>query len=174
MVSRSINFRRTLHSWNDGVNFGSEPTTEGPAYVLFDAARVPNTIHMLDAFHLQYQCLFIGDNISDMADVAPYLAFLVSRDCQGRDFLLQILENGHGICLRSDLPIDQLRRHLKKYLKIRIDSGFVYVKYYLPQNFEFILGTSTILDNFFSDVSSVTMSDMGFDRQFVRIAVLEA
>ena len=138
-------------------------------FALLDAARIPNLPHLLEAYRLSHQSLFAGRQGRELQDVAPHLVALSGASPQAQDFIWQALDDGHGIFLQSALSAEALRRHLKKFLRARIDRKFVYVKYYLPQNFIYVLDSSRILDGFFDEVAAAMMSDIGFDHGFVLI-----
>ena len=146
-----------------------QPGPELWVYLLFDAARVPNAAHLLDAYRVQHSCLFRGQPGEDLADVAPWLVAVEGASPQAQDFIWQVLADGHGLLLHAPAGIDPLRRHLKKFLRGRIDGREVYVKFYTARNFDYLLQTDPALPGLFSMVDAAIYAEGGFDNTFVAV-----
>lgn len=138
-------------------------------YVIFDAARVPNAVHLLEAYGLKFCCLFSGKTASDLEDEAPYLLELANLSPQSEDFVWSLLENGHGVAMHTQLRLTELRRHLKKFLKDETDGIEVYVKFYTAMNFHYIFDIRSFLNPLFDKVGTVVLSDGDLNGSFSKI-----
>ena len=94
-------------------------------YAVLDAARDPAIYRALydNEGEVPIRCLYQGDLAEDLAEVAPYVVEL-DRDAP---FTTWLLENGWGkswgIFVRSHLPFDEVRRHLRKFTVVSTEAG---------------------------------------------------
>lgn len=100
-----------------------------PLYAVLDAAIVFGLPERVDAERLEACCLFTGKAGRELADVAPWLVRLAEGDALLRDLatagdeIWALWSRSPGIFLLSDLPTDALRRHLRRFLRVRDDGG---------------------------------------------------
>jgi Domain of unknown function (DUF4123) len=139
-------------------------------YALIDASKMANLVHSLEAFHLAHTCLFDGKAYEDYMDVAPYLVDLDSRSAPADDFLWKIFQDGHGILIFSKERLHELKRHLKKYNKSNVEEVEVFVKFYTAKNFMYVLETVDKFDEIFGKISSILVSDVGFNGEFLIVS----
>jgi hypothetical protein len=104
------------------------------AFTILDGASVPGLLANLARFDPERICLYRGELEPDMAEVAPYLAFL-ERDAPFTDW---VIGNGWGQhwgifgVTRADLK--ELRRHFRTFLMVYDEKGkSLYFRYYDPR-----------------------------------------
>lgn len=101
----------------------------GTAYALLDAAKVFGLPERLAASGLEHRCLFIGQALTDFADVAPWLIRLEPDAPFTRSLFVtgdapwQLWDKEPGIVMRSPAGLDELWRHFRKFVKIRGPEG---------------------------------------------------
>src|SRR5688572_16475035 len=115
----------TEHLWGKGPD---------PVYMILDGARDPQIYGAVRGSGMTYKCLFSGDLDLDLAKAAPYLLELQRQ----ADFTRQLLKMawGHswGIFLSSPSPLEELRRHFRRFLRVQGDDGkTLYFRYYDPR-----------------------------------------
>lgn len=103
-------------------------------FVVLDAARAPNVPSRLAAFGVEHASLFAGEMGELLKGVAPYLA----RCPQDSPLMKWILEEGWGdswgIFVSVNLSLEELRRHLKRFLLVRDEEGRRYhFRFYDPR-----------------------------------------
>lgn len=109
-------------------------------YAVLDAARVPGLPEVLEASGLAHACMFQGEAAVDLRDVAPWIVQLE----EGHDFTRRLFSQGDGprhlwdaesgIFLRSQGSLDDVRKHLRKFTKVRDHSSkWYYVRFYDPK-----------------------------------------
>ncbi|NDV65231.1 DUF4123 domain-containing protein [Bacteroides sp. 224] len=105
-----------------------------PNYVLIDAALWGTDIDilLLDPT-IQYRSLFRGSTGEELWSVAPYLV-----DISTNEKLVQTIKEKDPIerrvtWLSSSLDIDELRKHLRRFLRMRKeDKSYIYFRFYDP------------------------------------------
>jgi transposase-like protein len=105
----------------------------GPLHAVLDAARTPRILEVLREAVEEHRSLYAGVQGTALEDVAPYLVPL----SPGSRLLAQLVREGWGlrwgIFLEGDVPERELRRHLRRYLKVENDRGEpLYFRYYDP------------------------------------------
>ncbi|MEP4197957.1 MAG: DUF4123 domain-containing protein [Aliishimia sp.] len=109
-----------------------------PCYVLVDACKINGLPEILETSNLAHRCLFQGEALEDLGDVAPWLVALTPN----APFTLQLLtaadpqdpvpwhmwQTMPGLFLRSPLNIAELWSHLRRFTRVRADddSWFFY------------------------------------------------
>lgn len=97
------------------------PANEG-VWAVLDCARDPSIYRMLIESRLEFRCLYSGRLPRALEMAAPHLLEIPARHA----FLLRWLDAGWGrawgVLLRTGEP-DNLRHHLRKFLKVRDPSG---------------------------------------------------
>ena len=112
------------------------------AYALLDGAKIDLLPQMLAGSLMEYESLFQGKAQADMAEVAPYLVRLergnpFTRRLFTRPGALGGLWGGEGgILLLSPAPLDQIRKQLRRYTRIRDEGGkWYYYRFWEPRVF---------------------------------------
>ncbi len=132
--------------------FGQPESTEGRAtrplhtYAVLDAAKVLGLPDMLETSGLEHACLFAGDAADELRDVAPWLVRLEEGDPFTRglftrgDAPWQMWDSEPGIFLRSQGSLDDLRKHLRKFTKVRArNEKWYYFRFWEPMCLEGLL-----------------------------------
>jgi hypothetical protein len=98
-------------------------------YALLDAAKVPGLPEMLETSGPEHTCLFQGAAAEDLSDVAPWLVRLE----EGHRLTRNLFTRGNapwamwdakvGLFVRSQSSLDDLRRHLRKFTRVRNNAG---------------------------------------------------
>ena len=107
----------------------------GPLFAVFDAARRPPILPLLDDdIDGEVQSLYDGESAVELAKYAPYLASLPA----GSELLDQMIEQGWGdswgIYLTSRKPLAEIRHHLRQFLIVRKSDGKeAYFRFYDPR-----------------------------------------
>lgn len=97
-------------------------------YACLDANRIGNLPEQLEVAEVPHLCLFQGDLAEEAGDLAPWLVKLAADD----PFLGQLLtsagedqsnpfgywEAQAGIFLHSDMSLQDLQRHLRRFLRV--------------------------------------------------------
>jgi len=134
------------------VLFGQPDVIEGRAilplhtYALLDAAKVPGLPEMLETSGLDHACLFQGTAAEELRDVAPWIVqleehhkFTQSVFTSG-DAPWDMWDNGAGILLRSQGSLAELRRHLRKFTKVRDETNkWYFARFWEPETLGFHL-----------------------------------
>jgi hypothetical protein len=107
-------------------------------YAVFDGAAVPKLLPMLRSHRPEHACLYSGTLRPTLAAAAPYAVRLV----QGTPFtdwtLSRALWPTAGVVLTARATLQDIRRHLRKFLMVRTPDGeSVYFRFYDPR----VLGT---------------------------------
>ncbi|MEL7219521.1 MAG: DUF4123 domain-containing protein [Pseudomonadota bacterium] len=108
-------------------------------YALLDAAKVPGLPEMLETSGLDHACLFQGTAAEELRDVAPWIV----RLHEYHKFTRNVFTSGNapwdmwdkepGILLRSRGSLADLRKHLRKFTRVKDETGkWYYVRFYDP------------------------------------------
>lgn len=115
-----------------------------PVFAVLDAARDDRVLASLIGAETRFQSLYDGWQAQSLADVAPYLVAL-PLDGPYLDRLLELgFGRAWGIFLTSDLPFDELRRHLRQHLRVTDEDGHhLLFRWYDPRVLRAYLPTCT-------------------------------
>ncbi|MBL3597810.1 DUF4123 domain-containing protein [Rhodovulum sulfidophilum] len=109
-------------------------------YAVLDAAKVHGLPEMLETSGLDHACLFQGAAAEDYRDVAPWLVRLEESHRLTRGLFTQsdapwdMWDREPGIFLRSAASLDALRKHLRKFTKVRDEDGkWYYARFWEPR-----------------------------------------
>jgi hypothetical protein len=109
-----------------------EPATR--LYAVLDGARDPSIHRWALKGLLEHCCLYAGRLSPELAEVAPYLVSLLPEAPSTQSLLEAAWGQSWGIFLRTAVPMEALRNHLRKFLRVRDSRGRVLVfRYYDPR-----------------------------------------
>jgi Domain of unknown function (DUF4123)/FHA domain len=115
----------------------------GHLYAVLDAARDEQILGLLMESAEHYQSLYEGEPAGRFVNIAPYLVALPG-DCE---FLETLVREGWGkswgVYLTSDRLFDEVRKHLRRFLKVQLEDqeGEVLFRYYDPRVLRVFLPT---------------------------------
>ena len=118
---------------------------EAPLFAVLDAARDERILVLLRESIEECRSLYEGPQGDAMEEVAPYLVRLP----KGSKLLSSLVREGWsqswGVYLTCALPFVEVRRHLRKFLRVRAEGieGPLYFRYYDPRVLKTFLATST-------------------------------
>ncbi len=109
-------------------------------YLFVDATLRTNATGLfdLDVIGLPTACLFNGEAAEDQMEVAPYLIdmtlILEEPTAFHRDFFKKHWGRGTGIFIKSVAPLDSIKRHFRKFTKLKMeeDGRWVFFRFWDP------------------------------------------
>ncbi len=111
-------------------------------YAVLDGASVPGLLEKLHAAREEWVSLYRGELEPDLAQVAPYLVKLRNPSPLTDWILSEGWGNHWGIFATTPVGIEALRRHFRKFLRVRDHTGKVlYFRYYDPRVMRIYLPT---------------------------------
>ena len=115
-----------------------------PLYAILDAAREPTIPELLEKSGAEHQSLFEGDRGKELAPFGPWLV----RVPRWSDLLNELVSagwgNSWGVYLTSKLTFLEVRKHLRRFLEVKLPDGrVVYFRYYDPRVIRTYLQTCT-------------------------------
>lgn len=113
-------------------------------YALLDGARDPAILPWLERSGLECSCLYSGELIPRLKAAAPWLVRLPARAPASLELLALGLGKAWGIFLVAppELSMDGLRRHCKKFLRVRTeDKRVLMFRFYDPRVLSVFLPT---------------------------------
>lgn len=112
------------------------PRNEAILYGLVDVASHDSIYDalMAEPEASQVCCLLDGTPGIRFARVAPYLLQIHVASAWTQDWLSSRWNSSSGLFLASTLPVDQLKRHLKKFLHVSLPGGqSAFFRFYDPR-----------------------------------------
>jgi len=105
-----------------------------PNYVLIDAALWDTDINMLFLDEkIIYKSLFRGSTGEKLWSVAPYLVDISSNEKLVKQIKEMNPVERRVMWLSSSLNIDELRKHLRRFLRMKKEDGdYIYFRFYDP------------------------------------------
>lgn len=131
-------------------------------YALVDAARDPRIAPAVGAEGEQSRCLFDGKLHPALAAAAPYLVALAPGSAFTPLLMLAGWGRAWGVIVASAWPLDELRRHFRRFLRVTDASGRALMfRYYDPRVLRSYLPTCTPreLEIMFGPVDSFFVED---------------
>jgi len=115
-----------------------EPLRQGRLFAMLDATGFDALADLLEASGLDHGSLFLGEDAVMLRGEAPFIVALTTRHLSAVKEILRRANNRHAgfLCIvgEGDEPpgIDQLRRHWKKWLSVRIpdEEGLVLFRFF--------------------------------------------
>lgn len=112
-------------------------------YAVLDGAQDP-AIRMLAERSRAHACLFSGKMDADLAEAAPWLVAIDEREPLIHEWRTRGAGAHWGLMCESDLPLDALRRHLRRFLRARLPDGMVVLfRFYDPRVFATYITAAT-------------------------------
>lgn len=128
--------------------FGPSSTQHAGAlktYAVLDAAKVPGLAEILDTSGLPHCCLFTGKTFDELKDAAPWLVELKAAHPFTADLLTRsdapwhLWDASAGIYLRSERDLKEVGQHLRKFTRLRDETGkWYYFRFWEPGVYAFI------------------------------------
>ncbi|HKG92802.1 MAG TPA: DUF4123 domain-containing protein [Gemmatimonadaceae bacterium] len=126
--------------WRPASPSGARPTV----WAVLDGARDEGIRSLVRYSGMEQACLYAGRLPSQLEAAAPYLVRLVESAHFTRDLLEAGWGRSWGIYFTSRGTLDQLRRHLRTFLRVRDERGQRLIfRYYDPRVLRVFLPTCT-------------------------------
>jgi hypothetical protein len=133
-------------------------------YAILDGARDVQIVAKLRAADVPTLCLFDGELHPSLAAAAPYLVALGPEAAFTRSLIAEGWGQAWGVYLISGEPIEALRRHFRRFLRVADERGRTLMfRYYDPRVLRVYLPTCTReeLEVVFGPVSSFYLEGPG-------------
>ncbi|MGL1935396.1 MAG: DUF4123 domain-containing protein [Fibrobacterales bacterium] len=92
-------------------------------YAVLDGAHSPEILSHLGECFTRNDCLYEGVLTDDLKEVAPYLVRLRKEEPYTDWLLENMLSKNWGVFLKSDMPFKELRKHLRRFLRVKSESN---------------------------------------------------
>ncbi len=92
-------------------------------YAVLDAARSPRVLPLLRASPDRSRSLYDGAKGDELSEVAPYLVALSDDATLWEPYLTEGWGDAWGVAIASEQGFDDLRRHLRRFLRVQSDDG---------------------------------------------------
>jgi hypothetical protein len=139
-----------------------------PRYVLIDAALWENDIDDVLLSNVTYRSLFRGSTGEKLWNVAPYLVDVSSNE----EFIKKIKGKNtverRVAWLHSSLDIDALRKHLRRFLRMKTEDGrYLYFRFYDPYVVNTVLPnlTQEQVNEFFEPIEYIIAEDIRINKR---------
>jgi len=133
-----------------------------PLFAILDAARDVRILALLLTYKEECQSLYEGEQGAKLAQVAPYLVRLQKESKLLEALVKEGWSKSWGIYLTSDADFQEVRRHLRHFLQVKLPSGEqVYFRFYDPRVMRVFLPTCTPEDTtqFFGPIQNYLVED---------------
>jgi hypothetical protein len=116
-----------------------------PLFAALDAARDERVLQLLRESVEEHHLLFEGVKGEAMAETAPYLVEFSPSSRLLERLVLEGWGKRWGIYLTSQRPVDEVRRHLRRFLMVTDDETEerLYFRFFDPRVLEFFLEDAT-------------------------------
>lgn len=139
--------------------FPTETRSPLRAFAILDGAR-DGRLHKLAATAVEHACLYAGKLPRELVEVAPYLVKLGPEEPLLRTLADEGWGHSWGVYLLTTAPLEELRRHFRRFLKVHDSKGQALLfRYYDPRVLRVYLPTCTgpELRAFFGPVSVIVL-----------------
>lgn len=159
--SNSVILRNVLEKEREDI------INDSPNFVLIDAALCEGEIDVSKGFRTNFRSLFRGKVGEELNNVAPLL-FPIETESDFASWLeYQInrgAENRRVLWIRSPATLDELRKHLRRFLRVRDETGgFMFFRLYDPIVLKCVLPNLT-KEQYFELFSEITYSKTSTDQ----------
>ena len=142
---------------------------DGPIYGVFDAARSKDVYAELVRSKQVFHSLYEGAEAARYIDIAPYVVALDLDDAGIETLLERAQGESWAIFVTSQAPIEDVRHHLRKFVKVELDGhkNAVFFRFYDPRVFRDVIPRfdADQLQRFFESVDDyLCESEDGIDR----------
>lgn len=134
----------------------------GSLFMLLDAAKDERIPVLLRESVEEYRSLYEGPQGDVLAGVAPYLVALPRDSRLLEALVLEGWGKNWGVFLYCDLPLDDVRRHLRHFLMVEDPKGrLLYFRFYDPRVLGAFISTCTAEDalRFYGPIGSLCLED---------------
>lgn len=141
----------------------------GTPYAILDAARSPRVLRLIKSFD-GAQILYEGYVAPEIAEVAPYLVPAPRKAGVAEQLVTYGWGDSWGVFCNSKLPANDLRRHLRKFLTVKTETGKrMLFRFYDPRVLRVYLPTCTPaeLQTFFGPIERFTMESKDGSKMIV-------
>lgn len=142
-----VQVERTEKASNDEIDLlvAHLRLQEKDLFAILDASRDEQIRVLLHDHVDSYRCLFDGVQAERIADAAPFLVKLHADSSLLNELLARGWGKRWGVYLTADQPIDTVRRHLRKFLRVRDETTREYMlfRFYDPWVLHHFLPTCT-------------------------------
>lgn len=129
---------RSLRGWFERAR------VDGAWYAVLDAARSERVLPLLHGARARSQSLYDGWKGQELAEVAPYLVELTEGSALWEALLGEAWGDAWGVFAQTDAGFEDLRRHLRRYLRVQSESGRkMLFRWYDPRVIRTFLPTCT-------------------------------
>lgn len=129
---------------------------------IIDAARIFGELDTAQKLQSNFLSLFMGQSEELLSSVAPYLfPFQINTEF-GKWLLDKGWGNSWGMFITTNLPLEDLRKHFRKFLMVKTEEGKeLYFRFYDPRVLRIFLPTcdEQQLTEFFGPVNNYAMED---------------
>lgn len=119
------------------------PDAHTQCYALLDGCKIDGLREILETSDLKHACLFQGEALQDLGDVAPWLVRLTPDAPLTRQLLTaadpkdpvpwHMWQDAPGLFLRTALDFKDLWGHLRRFTRIRTDADtWLYYRFWEP------------------------------------------
>lgn len=145
----------------------------GSLFAILDAARDPAVRGHLRDGGCEHRSLYSGRRGEHLAEVAPYLARILPGSKLERAIVGEGWGHSWGVLLTVELPFDEVRRHLRRYLVVETEEAQpLWFRFYDPRVLAPFLRSAKAAEarRFFGPVTSFFAEDgAGALLQFQRL-----
>ena len=132
-VEPSLRGLKTL-LWPDPMSESVPEYARMRTYVLLDGARDERIVQKIHYYECAHECLFFGDIPEELAEVAPYLVELEPVGWFSSWLISEGWGDSWGIYVQSYADLETLRRHFRRYLRVKSPDGEnLFFRYYDPR-----------------------------------------
>ncbi|MGL1902118.1 MAG: DUF4123 domain-containing protein [Fibrobacterales bacterium] len=122
----------------------SEDRSDYWVYAVLDGAQNRSIASTLFDSFARYECLYEGELTSEMRAVAPYLIRLRQGTPYTQWLFDNVPANNWGIFIKSTANFKELRRHLRRFLRVKSEEGKTLLfRWYDPRVMRAYLPTCT-------------------------------
>jgi len=115
-----------------------------PLFAILDAAREPTIPERLAKAGEDHLSLFDGEQGKELAPFGPWLVRLSGRSKLLDELVAEGWGNSWGVYLTCGLPLAEVRRHLRRFLMVKLPDGRkVFFRFYDPRVLRPYLPTCT-------------------------------
>ncbi len=129
-------------------------------YAVLDGASIEGLLDSFNTHQPDHLCLYRGELAPDLAEAAPYLVQLKSRDPFTEWVLREGWGNHWGILAVTLADMRMMRRHFRRFLMVKDPDGKqIYFRYYDPRVLRVFLPTCNAAETetLFGPISSYVL-----------------